>query len=143
MAFARGGSRPGLPSPAVAFARQYRRIMRFVMFVVDGATETASRGEIAAIDAFNDDLRRDGRFVLAVGIGAPDTAQLFDERTFGSHESQMHRDTPHVAGSLQGTDEFYSGFWVIDNVDHETAQLLAARASRACNRKVELRPLLR
>ena len=117
--------------------------MRFVMFVVDGATETASNGEIAAIDAFNDDLRRDGRFVLAVGIGAPETAQLFDERTFGSHQSQMHRDTPEVAGSPQGADEFYSGFWVIDNVDHETAQLLAARASRACNRKVELRPLLR
>ncbi|NBU06951.1 MAG: hypothetical protein EBT38_04625 [Acidimicrobiia bacterium] len=97
---------------------------------------------MAAIDAFNDDLRRNGRFVIAVGIGAPSTAQRFDERTFGSYESQMHRGTPHVAGSLQGADEFYSGFWVIDNVDHETAQLLAARASRACNRKVELRPLL-
>ncbi|NDF68880.1 MAG: hypothetical protein EB143_05120, partial [Actinobacteria bacterium] len=80
----------------MARARQYRRIMRFVIFVVDGATETASHGEIAAIDAFNDDLRRNGRFVIAVGIGAPSTAQRFDERTFGSHESQMHRGTPHV-----------------------------------------------
>ena len=117
--------------------------MRFVMFVVDGATETASHGEIAAIDEFNDDLRREGWFVIAVGIGAPGTAQRFDERTFDSHESQMHRGTSQVAGSLQDADEFYSGFWIIDNVDQETAQLLAARASRACNRKVEMRPLLR
>jgi hypothetical protein len=37
--------------------------------------------------------------------------------------------------------EHYSGLWLIDAADAETAKKLAFEASKACNRKVELRPL--
>jgi hypothetical protein len=38
--------------------------------------------------------------------------------------------------------ENYSGFWLIQAADLESAQTLALEGSMACNRKVELRPLL-
>ena len=116
--------------------------MRFVMFVIDGATETASPGEISAIDAFNDELRRGGHFIVALGIGAPGTARRFDERLADVAAADAQRARAQTAGSLQQADEFYSGFWVIEAPDRKAAEHLAAQASRACNRKVELRPLL-
>jgi hypothetical protein len=36
----------------------------------------------------------------------------------------------------------YSGFWLVEAADGETARDLALQGSKACNRKVELRPLL-
>jgi hypothetical protein len=116
--------------------------VRWVIFVVDGTTNSAVAGEMQAIDAFNDDLRRNGEFVIAVGIGAPDTARRFDLRSTNPHSAPAPAEYEGVAGSLQAADEFYSGFWVIHAVDRAAAERLAARASRACNRKVELRPLL-
>ena len=38
--------------------------------------------------------------------------------------------------------EFFSGFWIIDVPSVEVAREFAAKGSVACNRKVELRPLL-
>jgi|694.fasta_scaffold30609_4 hypothetical protein len=116
--------------------------MRFVMFVIDGATETASPGELSAIDAFNDTLRRGGHFIVALGIGAPSTARRFDERLAESAVAEAQRAQVQTADSLQQADEFYSGFWVIDAPNRSAAEQFAVQASRACNRKVELRPLL-
>ena len=45
-------------------------------------------------------------------------------------------------GSLHQSDEYLSGFWIIEAKDEETALALANGASMACNRRVELRPLL-
>ena len=118
-------------------AHQYRHIVRFVMFVIDGATETASPGEISAIDEFNDDLARKGQFVIAVGIGSPETAKRFDHRANGTFTEDVSTE------SLQQPGVFYSGFWIVDAANKSEAEQLAARASRACNRRVELRPLLR
>jgi hypothetical protein len=44
--------------------------------------------------------------------------------------------------TLFDTKENYSGFWLIQANDHETAKRLALEGSKACHRKVELRPLL-
>ena len=38
--------------------------------------------------------------------------------------------------------ENFSGFWLIEANDLESARTLAFQGSKACNRKVELRPLL-
>jgi len=113
-------------------ATGYLQVVRFVMFVIDCASGTASSGEISAIDAFNDELRANDQFVIAVGIGQPGTAERFDPRS-------TERPSKH---SLQPSSEFYSGFWIIDAASRPQAALLAARASQACNRSVELRPLL-
>jgi hypothetical protein len=36
-----------------------------------------------------------------------------------------------------------SGFWLIEAENMETAMRLASEGSKACNRKVELRPFIR
>lgn len=107
--------------------------MRFVIFVIDSRSRSADGDEIAEIDAFNDDLRARGQFVLAVGIAGPGAALRFDGRDGNAEVS---------AGSLNSGDEFYSGLWIIDVESSEIAHERALQGSRACNRRVELRPLL-
>lgn len=107
--------------------------MRFVIFVIDEQARSASTNEMAQIDAFNYRLKQNQHWVLAVGIGGPTTAELFDNRE-GAKLSQQ--------GSLFKSDDFYSGFWVIEAASGEEASSLAQDASQACNRRVELRPLL-
>jgi hypothetical protein len=92
--------------------------MRFAIFVIDNDTNTGGPSEMAAIDAFNDKLRENGHWIMAFGMQKPG------------------------AGSIQSTDEFYSGQWIIEAEDLATAQALAAEGSKACNRRVELRPFL-
>ena len=108
--------------------------MRYIIFVIDSQTNSASGNEMAAIDAFNDDLERNGNWVMAAGIGAPKTATLIDNRGGANLEQ---------SGSLFSTDDFYSGFWIIECASDDEARLLATRGSQACNRRVELRPFLR
>lgn len=108
--------------------------MRYVIFVIDGSSGTASGGEMAAIDAFNDKLQAGGHWILAAGIGSPATGRLLDNRSGAGRVEQR---------SLNSADEYYSGFWVIEAATAELAESLAAEGSRACNRRVELRPFLR
>ena len=107
--------------------------MRFVIYVIDTDTNSGGPSEMAAIDAFNDHLQSNSHWITAAGIGAPRTATLIDNRDgAGLVES----------GSLFNTDEFYSGFWLIQADSEEKALELALAGSKACNRKVELRPYL-
>ncbi len=108
--------------------------MRFILFVVENQTSEASGNEMAAIDEFNDQLRANAQWVMAAGIGSPATASLVDNRNDAGISQP---------GSLFSSQDFYSGFWVIETKDAATAQRLALEASKACNRRVELRPFLR
>ena len=107
--------------------------MRFIIFVIDSRSSSADGDEIRAIDAFNERLRTRGEFVLAIGIADPGTARLIDGRR-GNAEVNVE--------SLNSGDEFYSGLWIIDVDSSQTAQERAMQGSQACNRRVELRPLL-
>lgn len=107
--------------------------MRFVIYVIDTETNSGGPSEMAAIDAFNDHLQSNSHWITAAGIGAPRTAKLIDNRA----------DAGVVEpGSLFNTSEFYSGFWLIQAESEEQALELALAGSKACNRKVELRPYL-
>jgi hypothetical protein len=107
--------------------------MHYIMFVIDDQSALASGNEMAAIDAFNDQLRADGYWVMAAGIGRPASATLVDNRgDKGSIDD----------ASLFATPEFYSGFWIVNVPTSEVALQLALAGSNACNRKVELRPFL-
>ena len=44
---------------------------RFVIYVIDTATNTGGPSEMAAIDAFNDHLQSNSHWITAAGIGAP------------------------------------------------------------------------
>lgn len=107
--------------------------MRFLLSVIDSASRTGSSDEMAAIDIFNDKLQNNGHWIFACGVDSPSTASLIDNRA--GAESV-------VKGSFVDNDEFQSGFWIINAADHDEAIALALEGSKACNRKVEVRPLL-
>jgi hypothetical protein len=101
--------------------------------VINDSTGLATPDEMAAIDVFNDRLQTEGHWVFAGGLGGPDTATVIDNRG----EEAMFTDGPFVESK-----EFLAGFWVIEAPDLDVALKLAADGSKACNRKVEVRPLL-
>jgi hypothetical protein len=108
--------------------------MRFIIFVIDGPGNPANSDEMAQIDAFNEKLQKNGNWITAAGIQPGAQATVIDNRG-GKGEV-----TP---GSLFDAPEFYSGFWIIEADSAEAGHQLAMDGSRACNRKVELRPYIR
>ena len=84
------------------------------------------------IDAFNETLRADGHFIFAWGLQAPETATVIDNR----NGAGLSTGKP-----LFDAQENFSGFWLIEAESAEVAKRLAYSASKACNRKVELRPM--
>ena len=107
--------------------------MRFVIFVIDDTSNSATGNEIAAIDAFNDRLTANNHLILAAGIAEPNRATLIDNRAGAGIEAH---------GSLFTAPEHYSGFWIINAESEEQAKAFAREGSTACNRRVELRPFL-
>ena len=112
--------------------------MKFLISVIDTATNTGSGDEIAAIDAFNDSLVANGHWIFAGGLSAPHEAVRFDN----CDGAGITIEGPLHAPATNADNEYVSGFWLIQAPDIATARELAAEGSRACNRKVELRPLL-
>lgn len=107
--------------------------MKFIIFVIDDQTDKAGADEMAAIDEFNKMLQANNHWITAAGINHGAAATVLDNRG-GAGIIQV--------GSLYDDAEHYSGFWLIEAADREEALKLAAAGSRACNRKVELRPYL-
>lgn len=87
---------------------------------------------MAAIDEFNDQLRANDHWIFAWGLQDPKTATVIDNRG-GANLS--------TGKPLFEAIENFSGLWLIETENSETARRLAFEASKACNRKVELRPL--
>lgn len=111
--------------------------MRYVIFVIDQPDNLGNPAEMTAIDTFNEQLQSNGYWVMAAGIGEPKSATLIDNRSDKGEVSHVSLFDGH-----QSHNEHYSGFWIIDTPSHEVALALAAQGSKACNRKVELRPFL-
>ena len=108
--------------------------MRFLINVIESIERPAhSRQEIDAIDAFNNEMVAAGERVLAVGIASPENSIQIDNR-----DGQVN----YIKEILTDSSEYISGIWIIDVPNQEIALELAARGSKACNRRVELRPLL-
>jgi hypothetical protein len=107
--------------------------MQYLVSVIDDTPDSAISDEMTAINAFNDGLQADGHWVFAGGLGAPSTATVID----GRGVEAMFTDGPFVE-----TKEWLSGFWIIEARDLAGALELAAAGSKACNRRVEVRPFL-
>jgi hypothetical protein len=107
--------------------------MQYLVSVISDTTETGTPEEEAAIDVFNDRLRAGGNWVFAGGLGGPDTATVIDNRG----TEALLTDGPFVESK-----ELVIGFWIIQAADLDVALELAADGSKACNRKVEVRPFL-
>jgi hypothetical protein len=107
--------------------------MQYLVSVIADATDLATPEEMAAIDVFNDRLIADGHWVFAGGLAAPSSATVIDNRG----EEPMFTDGPFVESK-----EYLAGFWVWEAPDLDAALKLATEGSKACNRKVEVRPFL-
>ena len=105
--------------------------MKFQISVIDDLSNSGTPAEMVEIDKFNDELRANGQFIFAWGLQAPQSATVIDNRD-GANQS--------TGKPLFDAKENFSGLWIIDVADAQTAEKLAFAASKACNRKVELRP---
>jgi hypothetical protein len=101
--------------------------------VREDETGSATSDEMAAIDAFNDRLQAEGHWVFAGGLGSPSTATVVDNRG----NVPVITDRPFLESK-----EHLGGFWIMEAADLDVALRLATEGSRACNRKVEVRPIL-
>jgi hypothetical protein len=106
--------------------------MQYLVSVIDDRTGSATPDEMTAIHACNRELQAQGHWVFAGGLGAPSTATVVD----GRGGEAVFTDGPYVE-----TKEYLAGFWIIEAADLDVALKLAAGMSKACNRKVEVRPV--
>jgi hypothetical protein len=105
--------------------------MQYLISVIHDQAGLATPEEDAAIDVFNDRLQAEGNWVFAGGLASPDTATIIDNRG----EEALVTDGPFIESK-----EYLAGFWIIEAPDLDVALALATEGSKACNRKIEVRP---
>ncbi|MCG3751627.1 YciI family protein [Amycolatopsis sp. Poz14] len=105
--------------------------MQYLISVIHDQPPSVTPEEDAAIDVFNERLQTGNHWVFAGGLAAPETATVIDNRD----EAGMVTDGPFLESK-----EYLAGFWIIEAPDLDVALKLAAEGSKACNRKVEVRP---
>ena len=108
--------------------------MQYFVSVIDDTSDSADSDEMAAIDVFNARLQAEGHWVFAGGLGSPSTATVVDSRD----GKPVFTDGPFLESK-----EYLAGFWVMEAPDLDVALTLAADGSKACNRRLEVRPFLR
>ena len=105
--------------------------MQYLVSVIFDSDDLATDEEMAAIDVFNEGLQADGHWVFAGGLAAPSSATVIDNRGGVA----LVTDGPYIESK-----EFLAGFWIIEAPNLDVVLKLAADGSKACNRKLELRP---
>jgi hypothetical protein len=115
--------------------------MQYLLSVIDDTADLATPDETAVVgdpnpvsrmlDAFNDRLVAEGYWVFSGGLAAPGTATVIDNRGGDA----LFTDGPFVESK-----EYLGGLWIIEAADLDVALKLAAEGSKACNRRVEVRP---
>ena len=105
--------------------------MQYLVSVIHDQAGLATPDEMAAIDVFNDRLQAEGHWVFAGGPASPNTATVIDNRGGKAMVS---------TGPFLESKEYLGSFWVIEAPGLDVALKLAAEESKACNRKIEVRP---
>jgi len=105
--------------------------MQYLISVIHDQASLATQDEHAAIDVFNDRLQAEGHWVFAGGLAAPGSATVIDNRG----GEAMVTDGPFLESK-----EYLAGLWIIEAADLDVALKLATEGSKACNRKIEVRP---
>jgi hypothetical protein len=107
--------------------------MQYLISVIQDPAGVATSDEMAAIDVFNDRLQAEGHWVFAGGLASPNTATVIDNRG---------GETMLTDGPFLESKEYLGGFWIIEAPDLDVALKLAAEGSKACNRRIEVRPFV-
>lgn len=92
----------------------------------------AQDAAMARIDAFNEKLQREGKVIYLNGLGAAETSTKVVDAREG--------DAVVTDGPYAELKEYIAGLWVLDIPSGEDVLALAAEASRACGRRIEVRP---
>ncbi|WP_173923357.1 YciI family protein [Agromyces sp. Marseille-P2726] len=87
---------------------------------------------MAAVDAFNTELKESGTWLFAGGLHPPSTAKTVDAT---SGETRV-LDEPFVEAPA-----YVGGFWVIEAADEAAAVEWATKASAAVQSRIEVRSL--
>jgi hypothetical protein len=112
-------------------AQEMISMAQYLMSVLYDSDDLATGDEMAAIDAFNEQMQADGHWVFAGGLAAPSSATVVDNRD----GQPVFTDGPYIESK-----EHLIGFWIVEAPHLDQALRLAAEGSRACNRRIELRP---
>jgi hypothetical protein len=107
--------------------------VQYLINVIDSRSNSGTAEEAVAIDAFNEKLVAGGHWVFAAGLADPTASTVIDNRG----DEPVYTDGPFIEAK-----EWAAGFWVIDAPDLDVALSLMTEGSRACNRRLEVRPLL-
>ena len=107
--------------------------MQYLVSVIHDSASLATPEEMAAIDVFNDRLQAQGHWVFAGGLESTSTATVIDNRG----GEALFTDGPFLESK-----EHLAGLWILEAADLDEALKHAAEGSKACNRKVEVRPFL-
>jgi hypothetical protein len=107
--------------------------MQYLVSVIHDSSALATSDEMDAIRTFNLGLKAQGHWVFAGGLGSPNSATVIDNR----RDESIITDGPFLESK-----EYIVGFWVMEAADLDVALKLASAGSKACNRKVEVRPFL-
>jgi hypothetical protein len=107
--------------------------MQYLVNVIDGRSNSGTAEEMAAIHVFNEKLIAGGHWVFAAGLADPTVSTVID----GRGEEPVFTDGPFVEAK-----EWAAGFWIIEAPDLDVALKLMSEGSKACNRRLEVRPFL-
>src|SRR3954454_24430887 len=107
--------------------------MQFLVSVLDDKTNSATPEEMSAITAFKERIIADGNWVFAGGLAAPSAATVVDNRGGDA----IFTDGPYLESK-----EYVAGLWIMEAADLDAARELVTEASKACNRRLEVRPFL-
>ena len=105
--------------------------MQYLVSVIDDKSSPGSTDRQPVISEFNERLIAEGYWVFAGGLADTDAATVVDNRG----EQVVFSDGPFVESK-----EYLAGFWVWEAPDLDVVLKLAAEASKACDRKIEVRP---
>lgn len=110
---------------------------RYMLSVVIDAAEYAKpleerveEPQYAATGRFNEEIKAEGAWVFAGGL---------DDVAAATGVDNTGADVLVTDGPFVETKECLGGFWVIEAPDLDAALKIAARASKACEAKIEIR----
>lgn len=107
--------------------------MQYLINVIAGPDQMGTPDEMVAIDAFNDKLIANGHWVFAAGLADPSSSTVIDNRG----DKPILTDGPFLEAK-----EWAAGFWIIEADNLNVALDLMTEGSKACNRRLEVRPVL-
>ena len=105
--------------------------MHYLLTVIGDTSNDVDDSAPGAVDDLQRQLRANGQWVFGGGLTSPIDATVADNRG----GEVVFTDGPFVESK-----EYLGGFWVIEAADLDVALELAAGGSKACHRKVEVRP---